>query len=90
MDLSILEVKTCPFCGGNATVFYEDWRVSIRCSCGASLSRRINGDHSDMRDILTALEAAKKAWNTEKERGISVQAESKESLVSLESLCRTI
>ena len=80
MDLSILEVKTCPFCGGNAMVFFEDWKVSIKCDCGASLSRRVNGDREDMYDILTALDEAKKLWNTEMERGISVPGENKESL----------
>lgn len=72
MDLSILELKTCPFCGGSATVFLEDWKVVIKCGCGASLSRRVDGDHEDMQDILTALDEAKKLWNTEKERGILV------------------
>ncbi len=70
MDLSILELKTCPFCGGSANVFVKEGKVTIKCGCGASLLKYIKGDHENMQDILTALDEAKKLWNTEKERGI--------------------
>lgn len=75
MDLSILELKTCPFCGGSAKVLVKRGLkdtaiVTIKCGCGASLSKYVRGDCENMQDILTALDEAKKLWNTEKERGI--------------------
>ena len=86
MDFSILEIKTCPFCGGSAKVFLEDWRVSIRCRCGASLSRDINLDREDMQNILNALDEAKKLWNTERGRSNSVPVENKFESLSLSML----
>lgn len=70
MDLSILELKTCPFCGGRANAFLEDGEVTIKCGCGASLSRFIKGYPKNIYYILDTLDEAKKLWNTEKERNI--------------------
>lgn len=71
MDLSIPELKTCPFCGESAKAFVWHSVVTIKCGgCGAAISMEIEKNASQADNILYALKEAQGLWNTEKKRDI--------------------
>lgn len=63
--MSDIELKPCPFCGGEAVVHANDGVKVICRECGASSKGLVDG-YSQGRPNGSAIKGVVKAWNTRK------------------------
>lgn len=63
--MSDIELKPCPFCGGEAVVHVNDGVRVICRECGASSKGLVDG-YSQGRPNGSAIKAVVTAWNTRK------------------------
>lgn len=63
--MSDIELKPCPFCGGEAVVHVNDGVRVICRECGASSKGLVDG-YSKGRPNGSAIKGVVKAWNTRK------------------------
>lgn len=86
--MSDIELKPCPFCGGEAVVHVNNGVRAICKECGASSKVLVDG-YSQGRPNGSAIKGVVKAWNTRKPMERIVEQLERERLIAFETLANT-